>query len=115
MYMCNTILYMFLYNAVLQPIHCIRRVEVQGKLVQSCITLINLLWQVLVNDLKWSPGRVSGSCASLWRPRDDCTNYCYVNRDVIGLYYAGLRGKGQLPGVMNVWIVYCVTGRCGMG
>ena len=81
-------------------------------LIVGCV---RLLWQVLVKDLKWSPGRISGSCTSLWRPRYDCTNYCYVNRGVIGLYGAGLKGKGAAVRGRERWIVYCVTGRCRMG
>ena len=52
--------------------------------------------EVLVFDLKWNPGVVSGSCDSLWRPRYESTNYCEVNRGVIGLHYAEGARTGKL-------------------
>ena len=82
-------------------------------LIVGCVCL---LWQVLVNDLKCSPGRVSGSCASLWRPCYDCTNYCYVNR---GSIMGAQRERGSClgggGGCHERWTVYCVSGRCRMG
>ena len=50
------------------------------------------LWQVLVNDLKWSPGG----------PRYDCTNCCFVTRGSI-MGDQGERGRCQ-----GSWTLDCL-------
>ena len=58
------------------PFGCINVcVELQNRVnfnSRVCLFIV----EVLVTDLKWNLGLVFGSCATVWRPRYDCTNYC---------------------------------------
>ena len=62
-----------------------------GMLIAGCVCS---LWQVLVNDLKWSP-------APPPPPGYDCTSCCYVTRGSI-MRDQGERGSCRGGGVMNV-------------
>ena len=56
------------------------------------IGLVCSLWQVLVNDLKGSPGG----------PRYDCTNCCYVTRGSI------MRDQGERGSRQRSWTLDCL-------
>ena len=60
-----------------------------GMLITGCVCS---LWQVLVNDLKWSPGA----------PGDDCTNCCYVTRGSI------MRDQGDRGSCQGSWTLDCL-------